>query len=1740
MRRFPHLSGSDWLVASLLTLVLLAGGYLRFVGQNWDDFTHPHPDERFLTGVVSAMGGGLNFTGDDLEGQFATCLERYPQTGGVGGFFDAQCSTLNPHNVGYGLMVYGTLPTFMVRAAADLTVDLSGDSIWGGYNGVHLVGRTLSALAEMGVILTVFFIGRRLHDKWVGLLAAALYAFTVFSIQQAHFWTVDAMSNLFVVLAIWFAVRVQDDGKLADYLGFGLFFGAALASRINTAPLVGLLLLVAGLRLLPLFDRNLVRYERKRLLTRTFAGLVAAGIVTVVVFRLANPYAFAGPGLFGLSINPRWLDDLGTARHLVSGEAESPPNWQWVGRTGYLFPWSNMVLWGMGIVYGLFAWASWVWAGWRAARGKSGGLRNLLLVVWILGYFGWLGSNWVTSMRYFLSLYPVLALLAAWALVELVRRADRSTIAWRKLAARAALAGVLGFAVLWAVMFTNIYRHLFTTVEASHWIWEQVPGDFAMQIEGAPDGTPLINIAVANGFLSDSTPLELQASRYDSGNLFGQLFTVPADGMVRTVHIPHLGDPSDDSDTETLRIIIKSPESTLTFTEGEVTANFSRANHILGDAYDITLNPPLEVKAGETYQFNVEVSGGPVITAGGVFAWEGDWDEPAPTKVCQFPDAVTLADAPPPGLVGARDCNGLDIWASLINGYKLQVFWEDTPAKRDYFATVLDDSDYLIIGSNRRYDSQSRNANRWPMTMRYYDALFSGELGFELVETFQETFELGPLQVSDQYLPTYSGPDWLNEFEAEEAFHVYDHPVVFIFHKTDAYSSANTRSILDSVVLNQPSIVNNYSYVSPDIVGVVPLYSLPVDAAPTELQFTPEQAETQYDNGTWSSRFHSESIINTQPVITILGWWLAILVIGWAAWPLLFALLPMLGDRGYGFSKIVGLLLTGWLAWLVSSARIPLWSQSGLLLCLLLLAGVSLLVSWRLRGQLADYLQSHWRRLFWIEVTTLVLFIAFLLIRLMNPDLWHPFFGGEKPMDFAYFNGVLRSTIFPPIDPWFTGGYINYYYFGYVVVGVPVLLLGVLPSIAYNLIIPTLFALAGIGAFSVAFNVADSARTRMTDVSAVETESESKPKFRRLGNPWVAGFAALVMAVVLGNLDTPRVLIVEGLARTGYYGQPFSVQQELTQDYIQEYGIQPEGADLVQITEQAASEADSIWPSVLRGLSKVASGEPLNIASNRWYWAPTRILSEPPVSSGGAIVEMPFFTFLYGDLHAHMISMPMMFFVMAFIFHEVIIAGRDKRRRSISVLALALGALSVGMLRGTNTWDWITFMVLSIAGLSFAWWLHWRYFSRRSLLALVGKLGGFAVFSIVFSLPYLTWYAAIYNSIQTWDGPRTPLWAYFTIHGVFLFFIVSLLAWDTSRWLRTVYVRSLRGTWRLLLATLIGVSALLIGLVILATADYPVVLVAVPLLLWVVLLFFRTGQTREMQYLLALAGLSIGLTLGVEFIVLAGDVGRQNTVFKFYIQVWLMFSVVAGVAVAWLFRSMPRWSGGLRTGWTLAAGVLVAIAAIYPITATRGRALDRMTPDPPQTLNDIPLTLDGMDFMKYATLYEGDPDVIELNPDVAPFPLADDYTMIRWLQENIQGSPTIMEGQSDREYRWQSRVAIYTGLPSIIGWNFHQRQQRTFDPLPTLVHQRMSNVNAFYRLPEIQQAWDIIQHYRVAYVVVSSLERAYYPPEGLAKFERMVTLGLLEVVYQQGDAVVYGVNANAVYSADRAADYRDS
>ncbi|MCC6803064.1 MAG: hypothetical protein IT319_09280, partial [Anaerolineae bacterium] len=1514
----------------------------------------------------------------------------------------------------------------------------------------------------------------------------------------------------------------------------------------------------------------------------------------------------------------------------------------------------------------------------------------MILFAWVLLYFGWLGRNWVTSMRYFLPAYPALVVLAAWGLVSLLRYANARI--WRRRFAVALLALVGVFSLVWSGMFTNIYRNLLTRVQATYWVWEHVPGDFAMRVVGsgeaapiiniglpnngigsrqvydtdnlgsehpfaapvtgkidslyvdymddpqhdaeeeniyftitrvsdnvqladalytgdlthtddstlfdgylvrfpefsveegveyqlnvlmisgapvmigsfsipvqpdAPSETPLINIGLTNNnYGGDRDDLVSRVTRFDAGFIDSMTtsFTAPETGTVTSVYAPHLGDPNDDPEPEVLRLTISAEDGTPLAT-GMLNANLLRdTSNILGASYDIPLDQPLPVTQGKHYNFTVDlVSGGSVISGGSVFTWEGAWDDPVPFTVCALPVGVTVEDKPLPGrYMDARDCpQRIDAWSGLINGYQQDIVYEDEPSKRDRLLMILDNSDYIVITSNRFYDTLSRNPIRWPMTNLYYEKLFAGELGYDVAATFDETFELGPLRVSDQYLPTYSGPKWLNEFESEEAFSVYDHPAVFILQKRADYDAQAVHELLYSVPLMRinettlnscPKDYPTTMYPPPcdtTLASVATISSLEAAKMPTDLELTDAMRDQQYENGTRSERFDAISIVNTSQPVGVLVWWMTIMVFGFAAYPLLFVALPSFADRGYGLAKFAGMFLSGWGTWYLASLRIPVWSQVGIGAALLVLFLIGLALLWRRREEFVDYLREHWKRLVIIELITLVAFLVFLGVRLTNPDLWHPTFGGEKPMDFAYFNGVLRSTIFPPLDPWFTGGYINYYYFGFVIVGTPVLLLKMFPSFAYNLILPTLFALTGIAAFSVAFTLVNTLHERRV----TQTEQGVLSRARRLGNPWTAGIAALMLAVVLGNLDTTRVFF-SGIARAGGYSQPTGLSNYLIEQYTTTNGAAPDDATRAQIFDQASNpsvvdrlsyelnNSIELVSSLGNGLSRLISGQEVYISPERWFWGPTRVLAETPGVEGSAINEMPIFTYIYGDLHAHMIAMPMQLAVVALVLNEILMAGSSRRRRWQLLLGAVLLGMYVGLLRATNTWDWITYMLFGVVGLGFAWWLaDSAHFTRRRVIDLAWYVGSFLIASFVAVLPYSMWFATSYTSVRPWTDGKTPVWAYLDIHGLFIFLVVSLLVWDTGRWLRGIYVRALRGTFTLLALGLLLVLGLVLAAVALSAASYQVTLIALPLLVWIAVLFFRAGQSRTMQFVLLVAGLALCLTLGVEYVVLEGDIGRQNTVFKFYIQAWLLLSVVGGTAFAWLIGDAGRWKGTLRGVWTFLAVMLIGIAALFPIMAVRGKAAFRF--DIPQPLQEqgmtsIPLTLDGMDFMTYAQQYEGDSDLINSIPGLAPFPLSEDYAMIRWLQSSVRGTPTIIEGMSqDPQYKWDSRISIYTGLPTVLGWNWHQRQQRALEPLGRLVDSRNANVNAFYQTTSIGSAWDIIQYYHVRYVIVGRLEQAYYRPEGLAKFDAMVQEGLLQIAFQAGNSTIYRVNPDA-------------
>lgn len=629
-----------------------------------------------------------------------------------------------------------------------------------------------------------------------------------------------------------------------------------------------------------------------------------------------------------------------------------------------------------------------------------------------------------------------------------------------------------------------------------------------------------------------------------------------------------------------------------------------------------------------------------------------------------------------------------------------------------------------------------------------------------------------------------------------------------------------------------------------------------MDAAPNGLMQAPDQYAINQAGGTWSERFSVHSLLNTNQVVGTGVWWLVIALYGLLAFPVMFVIFRRMPDRGYAFARLMGLFLVAWVTWFAAGLKVPLWSQAGVIIGLGLLGAFSAVMIWSRRAEFTAWVRAHWRYMLGVEGLALALFLIMVFVRLTNPDLWHHPKGGEKPMDFAMFNAVLRATTFPAQDVWFAGGNLNYYYWGYALFGTPVLLTQIVPSFAYNLVICTVFMTTGLGAFGAAYNV----------VAYWGREPHSQ---QRRANPVLAGVAAVLLCIVLGNLDTIRVL-GNGIAVLGGYQQPQGLQDWLLRRHLDPDSLTSQEAIILRaqqnlLVDRIAYEVESslsLISGLVSGTMRALGGAPLPIGTDRWYWGPSRVLAETPGVGGNAITEMPAFTFIYGDLHAHMMSFPVLLFVIAFVFSELIHARADGRTFRELVISLALGGAMVGMIEAINTWDWPGYLLFAVVGLGYACWLRFETISRAYLAFTGFAVGGMIVASLAASLPYRTWYAATYGSVELWQGGKTPLWAYFDIWGLFLFLIVSLFVWEAHHWLRAIKVKDLRGKGlHVTVVLLVVIGTLLVSLVA-AMMGYQVALYVLPLVVWIAFLFFRPMQSLAMQFVLVCVGLALMMTLG--------------------------------------------------------------------------------------------------------------------------------------------------------------------------------------------------------------------------------------------------------------------------------------
>ena len=1641
-----------WLYDVLFLLVFLLAAYLRLTGLDWGQGGGQHPDENHFSGVLESL---RTQKCDNPIVPVQACPAFLKHWISIGDYFNSATSPLNPYNhPGVGSYVYGNLPMTLIRIAAD------------GTNQTNLreFGRQFSAFADLFAIFFLYLLVSHLYGRRVGLLASLFSALTVMQIQQAHFFTVDLFVNAFAFLALLFAVAIlehkekrteiaeeprsepeevsgealEEDSKPFSLqsefatlqpllisplfffsLAFGVALGMAMASKINIAPLAVVLPAAFLLRYL------IQRKESGRPLLENWSKdtdywtlavvcLIAGGLATFISFRIFQPYAFNGLGL-----DPRWVADLNQQRAQATGEADLPWNLQWARRS-HLYSFTNLTVWGLGLPLGILAWAGFLTMGWRILKGEW---RHALLWSWTALYFLWQSLEFNPTMRYQLPIYPLLAMMAAWFVYEVAglnaetsKQPALTGVAGSKSSnVRTIVASLLGLSILlltagWAFAFLNIYLQDEPRIAASHWIYQNIPGPINVQIE------------TEDSIFNQPLPFPVRGF-IQAGRPYNTAFAAPTDGTLDSITLAHAINRLVPSSTFKLTLYnTPSPSSGKALATASLTSEFAANGDPRGDSYTLKLNKPVSLKRGSIYYLQLEIDSGILQLSGATVANETDYDYPLPLRV---------------------DNN--DAFGGIYRGdLNLQVYWDDNLEKLDRFISTLKETDYILIPTAHQYSQITRVPERYPLTTLYYRELigcpedkditwcyrvakpgqFKGRLGYDLVAVFEDYPTLGSIVINDQ--------------SAEEAFTFYDHPKTMIFKKNKDFNISKVESILSSVDLTKA------------------IHLLPREFSSYRSLLLPAgKLAQQYAGGTWSDLFNYAWIQNRYPVVGLVIWYLFISILGLAVYPLMRLAMPGLADKGYPLSRVLGLVLFGYLAWIAGSAGIP-YTRITIAATFGLILLMGAVLAYYQRAELRAEWRASRKYLLMVEGLFLAFFLIDLIIRLGNPDLWHPARGGERPMDFSYFNAVIKSTVFPPYDPWFEGGYINYYYYGFVLVGTPVKLLGIVPSIAYNFILPTLFAMIGVGAFSLGWNL----------LARDQGEGEADETLALIG-----GMAASFLTILLGNLGTIQLIYLK----------------------FQELGSAGD------FSWDPAISIFQRWSWAIQGFSLTLKGFALPIAPGDWYWNPSRVI---PPGAGNEITEFPLFTFLYSDLHAHMIAIPLA--LLAVSWGLAVVLGRAKWPNRLSaVWSLIVGGLIIGAFYPENLSDTYTYLLIGIIAIGYAVFCYTDASSLVRRIALsVGAVIVLFLLSHYLYEPYRAWYSQAYSALDEWKGPFTPLGSYLTHWLVFLFIVVSWMVWETREWMASTPVSALRKLrpYTLLIEGALVVFAL--ALLVLAYKGIRIGWIALPIAVWAAVLLLRPNLTDTKRFVLFLIGTALLITIVVEVVVVRGDIGRQNTIFKFYMQAWILLAVSAGAAFAWTLPGFFRWLLGWRAFWQTAMIFMLAGAALFTVSGTAGKLRDRW-------IWEAPHTLDSMTFMKYAQ-YDDFGQRLDLS---------EDYNAIRWMQDHVKGSPVIVEANCS-EYRWCTRFTIYTGLPGVVGWNWHQRQQRVLQTL--WVEDRVTAVGNFYNTRDTRFARDFLKEYHVRYIVVGQLERAAYTPEGLAKF-KLYDGKYWNTVYHEGDTVIYEV-----------------
>ena len=822
----------------------------------------------------------------------------------------------------------------------------------------------------------------------------------------------------------------------------------------------------------------------------------------------------------------------------------------------------------------------------------------------------------------------------------------------------------------------------------------------------------------------------------------------------------------------------------------------------------------------------------------------------------------------------------------------------------------------------------------------------------------------------------------------------------------------------------------------------------------------------------------------TSPLASYLTWYLLIAFVGWLAFPLVYHLFPSLPDRGYSFSRVFGLLVWAYIFWLFASLGIAQNDIGGLLLGLVILAGLSAWAFVTQDGEVVVWMRENRPLVLTIDFLFLLAFGLMVFFRAANPEI----VGTEKPMELMFINGIMNSPTFPPRDLWLSGYSISYYYFGYVMTSMLALFTGVQATMAFNLMIALIFGLSAVVAYGILYNLL--AHYQSPGATPQSSVQGRKPSF-------VAPLLAPLFLLLISNVEG----FLEVLHRKGLFWR-FNADGSATSPFWT-------WLDMKELSEAPAMPLqwipDRFW----------------------WWWRASRVIQDYDLNGTwtiDTIDEFPFFSYLLGDLHPHVLSMPFLLLAVAVALNLFFGGWRGKidlffgqlriSRPGFFVIALLLGGLAF-----LNTWDILVAGALIVFSYTLvrvreAGW-SWERIEDILLLGIPVAITAFVMY-----LPFYIGFDSQAGGLTPnfmfptrgahlwvmWGTLFIPLFAFliylwrsgvsaywragiFTTFGILLvllaaMFVIGFLALrlkpdlvnpilqlqgrDVSEFIADSFIRRLAYVGGLL--TLIALMIPTFSFLARADEDSD--------------LTDNSTVNRQASVIFVLLLIALGLLLifGPDFVYLRDNFGyRINSVFKFYYQAWILLSLASAYGVIVLLRNLRSVPNRI---FSIVFVIVLIVGLTYPALGIFNKTNNFKPP--------FGYTLDDFDRVQRE------------NPDEA--------AAIRWLQSASDGVIVEAARPSDA-YSPYGRISIYTGLPTVIGWGNHEGQWRD----QALQGSRVQDVETLYTSPDWSAVQEIINRYNIHYVYVGNLERSYYRVSE-DKFNRF-----LKPAFQQGNVTIYEV-----------------